>query len=373
MRYLIFIALLLGVSLQGATAQESTLVSVTSPDLTRTIRINLDPLPVIGSIDMSAEEADFWKVDIRGRSRRSAIGDDPLQRIWGYEWTTIASGTETIENDVITLLPPFPTLTEGRWFARIVVVGADGSFLEEPFEFEFRSQPDFDPVLAVIESPTPNQVVPQEAPVLVSLGLNFLVSGYEIEIIGGQYADWTRILYEENNEAEPIERINSQVLALPPDLQPGRYRLKLTVFDRDGFYIQTPAEVQFAVETDEFSSLAEVVFTEPRRVMLRRPLFTSEPTDIIGSVTIPPTAQYYKVDILDDFNPRNPRGQEARFTDWTTLVGPVYEGVSNGTIVSLPGPDVILPGRYVIRVVVVDNDGNFATEERFDLRMEAPE
>ncbi|MDX2138049.1 MAG: transglycosylase domain-containing protein [Chloroflexota bacterium] len=99
-------------------------------------------------------------------------------------------------------------------------------------------------VTAVITSPTPNQIITDNTPIIGTVQFTYdQATFYKLEIIGGGFADWTTI---GNTHGESV--INGQLEVLPgPGLTSGNYRLRLVVVGLDGNYVQQPYEVPFIV------------------------------------------------------------------------------------------------------------------------------
>jgi hypothetical protein len=99
-------------------------------------------------------------------------------------------------------------------------------------------------VTAVIISPTPNQIITDNTPIIGTVQFSpSQATFYKLEIIGGGFADWTTI---GNTHGESV--INGQLEVLPgPGLTSGNYRLRLVVVGLDGNYVQQPYEVPFIV------------------------------------------------------------------------------------------------------------------------------
>jgi penicillin-binding protein 1C len=98
-------------------------------------------------------------------------------------------------------------------------------------------------VTAVITQPQPGQVLSGETPVLGTVQFSGdQADFYKIEIIGGQFPDWTTI---GSTHGESV--VNGQLESLyVPALQPGSYRMRLVLVKGAGF-VQTPYEVPFVV------------------------------------------------------------------------------------------------------------------------------
>jgi hypothetical protein len=72
---------------------------------------------------------------------------------------------------------------------------------------------------------------------------------------------------------------------------------------------------------------------------------------VIGTVSFDPlTVQYYKLEI----------GQGTSPTTWTTFGTTHSNNVQNGVLETLQA-DALTPGNYVIRLILVRNDGNYPT------------
>lgn len=98
-------------------------------------------------------------------------------------------------------------------------------------------------VTAVISQPTAGQVLSGETPVIGTVQFSpDQADFYKVEIIGGQFADWTTI---GSTHSESV--VNGQLENLyVPALQSGNYRIRLVLVKGAGF-VQTPYEVPFVV------------------------------------------------------------------------------------------------------------------------------
>ncbi|MFW5749123.1 MAG: hypothetical protein ACOCYT_05865, partial [Chloroflexota bacterium] len=109
---------------------------------------------------------------------------------------------------------------------------------------ELLAAPSYGPsvVTAVIASPQPNQTVSGSIPITGTA--NFTpqqASFFKLEIIGGQWGQWTDI-----QDVRYDAVVNGQLGTLPV-LPPGSYRLRLVLIGVDGNLLQTPYEVPFNV------------------------------------------------------------------------------------------------------------------------------
>ena len=100
-------------------------------------------------------------------------------------------------------------------------------------------------VTALITSPAPNQVVTDILPILGTVDLSPPQAVYyRIDIIGGQFGQWTPLGDLHYNSV-----INGELETLyTPALNSGSYRLRVVVVGNDGNDLQTPYEVAFTVQ-----------------------------------------------------------------------------------------------------------------------------
>ncbi|RMG73983.1 MAG: hypothetical protein D6711_09915 [Chloroflexi bacterium] len=97
-------------------------------------------------------------------------------------------------------------------------------------------------VTAVITSPSPGQIVSGSIPILGTAQFTpEQALYYKLDIIGGQWADWTTI-----QEVSYQSVVNGQLGTLPV-LPPGNYRLRLVIVGNDGNHLQAPYEVPITV------------------------------------------------------------------------------------------------------------------------------
>jgi membrane peptidoglycan carboxypeptidase len=93
-------------------------------------------------------------------------------------------------------------------------------------------------VTAFISSPAPNATLSGQTPIIGTADFSPQVAQfYKIEIIGGQWANWTTV---EQPGYQPV--VNGQLLLLP-QLPSGSYRIRLVVIGLDGGAIQQPYEI----------------------------------------------------------------------------------------------------------------------------------
>jgi hypothetical protein len=344
------------------------IVSIIEPDSSRRFTVNDQPIPVRGVVQFDPDTMAFWKIEIRSTNRLSRIwqNNDPMQSVPAFDWVTIDQRTDAVIDGPLGVVPAFPTLNRGNWFLRVVAVDFNGNFVDI-VEVPFRVRPDFDAVPAFINTPQPDAILQPGDPVTGTALLNWATTSYRVEIIGGNFFTWTTIAHVANDAANPI-RIHDGVLTnLPDDLLPGRYRLRLIITGPDSNYIQEPYEVGFAISTDEISNLAEISFTSPRSLANGNRVTAVERVPLIGTVTIPDPNGYYKLEIKDD--DRLIDGQEPRFVNWTTVGSIQSDDVIEGVIGEAPGVFTLPVGDYVMRVVVVDGEGNYSAVREFDLRI----
>jgi len=98
---------------------------------------------------------------------------------------------------------------------------------------------------AYISAPTPGQVLPANTDLAITGTAQFTpqqAEYYKIDLIGGQFGDWTTIGPVRNN---PV--VNGQLDTLPA-LPPGEYRMRLTIVGVDGNDAQPGFEVPFIVQ-----------------------------------------------------------------------------------------------------------------------------
>lgn len=341
----------------------NAIVDIIEPD--ERFTVNLDPVPIRGVVQFDPATMAFWKIEIRGTSRRSQIGDDPMSTIPAFNWVTLDTRTDSVIDGQLGLIPPFPTLSEGSWFVRVVVVNGSGSFVAVE-EVPFRVRPEFDPITAGLAQPAEGQIMQAGDPVIGTVNLTWATSSYRVELLGGNYSSWTIIENSVNDVANPTVINNGVLATLPADLVDGRYRLRLSVQGLDGNYIQAPIEVGFAVGTDEVSNLAEITIDEPRGMENGRVTITGN-TQVIGTVRLADQNGFFKMEIKDA--DRLADGQAPRFTDWTTIGEPQYASVENGFIGEIVGAPFIAPGRYKLRIVVVDGGSQFSAVREFDMNV----
>ncbi|MCU0496567.1 MAG: transglycosylase domain-containing protein [Anaerolineae bacterium] len=100
---------------------------------------------------------------------------------------------------------------------------------------------------AIVTSPQPGEAIPVGG--MPILGTVVWAPGqamyYKVEIIGGQFTDWTTIGDIHYNTVE-----NGQIEFLPgaPGLQPGNYQLRLVIIGNDASALQQPYVVSFVVQ-----------------------------------------------------------------------------------------------------------------------------
>ncbi len=100
-------------------------------------------------------------------------------------------------------------------------------------------------VLAVIQSPAPGSTITDATPIIGTAQFSpGQANFYKLEIIGGQFGNWTTIGQTHANSV-----INGQleILPGPPGLQPGQYRLRLALIGTDGNALVTSPETPFIV------------------------------------------------------------------------------------------------------------------------------
>ncbi len=100
-------------------------------------------------------------------------------------------------------------------------------------------------ITAVITSPQPGAVITEQVPILGTAQFTpQQAQFYSLEIIGGQFPDWTPI---GEVHYESVVNGTLEFLAGPPGLVPGQYRLRLVVVGLDGNFVQQPYEIPFSV------------------------------------------------------------------------------------------------------------------------------
>jgi hypothetical protein len=346
---------------------------ITQPVPTRSFAVTDQNMPIIGTVIFDPAIMKYWKVDIRGTSTRSFIGADLFDRTLAFDWVTIGSTrTDTVIDDILAVVPGWPGLSLGNWQVRLVVVGLDDTFLMEPITIPFTlNVPTRDPVTVNITQPDPGSILRDTNSVLGTIQMNRFATAYRLELLGGDYTEWTVVDSYTSDTGHPIIVTNGEIGRLPDlaQLEPGRYRLRVIVVGWDANYLQSPYEVDFAVGTNRVSNLASIQVSAPQvsngRITIR------EGAPLMGTVVVPQGAQYYKVELKDDI--RAGQAQASRFTDWTTLNEVHAQSVTDGQIEYLPASPDLLPGNYRLRVVVIGANGGFATEPfEVGLTVQAP-
>ncbi len=85
-------------------------------------------IPIIGTVQFTPDQAQFYKLEIIG----GQFG----------EWTTIGNThTESVVNGQLEFLPGYPGLQAGTYQLRLVLVGYDGQYVQEPFVVGFSITP----------------------------------------------------------------------------------------------------------------------------------------------------------------------------------------------------------------------------------------
>lgn len=368
---LIVLIALLFASIAPVLAQDAAVTAIIAePDPTERFTIREQPVALIGTVTVDPAVVQYWKVDIKGNNRRSYVGEDPLHRTPAYDWVTVGdTRTDSVVDGQLALIPGWPTLSEGNWKVRLVVVGHDNQFLSETVA-DFRVRvPEADPVYVEVTQPLENQVIADNQ-VRGTLMMNQFAGSYWIDLLGGPYLHWTRVAGPfQNNVARPTQIANGVLATLPEldTLPPGQYELRLVVTGLDGNYIQEPLEVEFGIGTTAVSNLPVISITEPRVRSNRIRVKSSTP--LIGTVTLPQGASYYKVEIKDNFDEDNENNQPVQFPDWVTIGSTHAGSVRNGIIETIPTLPV---GDYLLRVVIVGPDGQFAGDP-YEVRLEVQE
>jgi hypothetical protein len=348
-------------------------VYITQPVPTRSFTVTDQNVPIVGTVIFDPAIMKYWKVDIRGTNTRSFIGADLFDRTLAFDWVTIGSTrTDTVIEDTLAVVPGWPGLSTGNWQVRLVVVGLDDTFLMEPITIPFTlNVPTRDPVTINITQPAPGSILRDTNSVLGTIQMNRFATGYRLELLGGNYTEWTVVDSYTSDTGHPIIVTDGEIAKLPDlsQLLPGRYRLRLVVLGWDANYLQRPSEVNFAIGTNRVSNLASIELADPQ--VLNGRITISEGTPLMGTVIVPEGAQYYKVDIMDDI--RAGQAQASRFTHWTTLNEVHPQSVIDDQIEYLPGPSELLPGSYRLRVLVIGANGGYATEPfEVGLTVQAP-
>lgn len=338
---------------------------ITEPDPKRSFVVTDKFVYVRGTVIFDPQYMQYWQVDIRSTSPRGFIGSDAFNRIPAYDWVTLDSTrTDSVVEGELAHIPPWPALSPGNWLMRLVVKGPDNQFAMNAIIIPFTvTVPNYPQVPIQISHPAAGSTISDNNSISGSIKMNQYSSGYRIELLGGQYTQWTIIdTFTGNEVAHPTIIENGVLGHLPPldQLEPGQYRLRIEVLGMDANRLadQPPYEVTFSVFSDKTSNLASVALTSPKPADGR--ITIKADTDLVGSVFVPAGAGYYKVDIKD--NIRDPKKQLPRFIEWTT-VGDVHtQSVSDGIIEHLAGPPVLAPGEYWLRIVVVNSDGSFSDD-----------
>ena len=85
-------------------------------------------IPIIGTVQFTPDQAQFYKLEIIG----GQFG----------EWTTIGNThSENVANGQLEFLPGYPGLQAGNYQLRLVLVGYDGQYVQEPFVVAFSVTP----------------------------------------------------------------------------------------------------------------------------------------------------------------------------------------------------------------------------------------
>ena len=85
-------------------------------------------IPIIGTVQFTPDQAQFYKLEIIG-------GQFP-------EWITIGNThTESVVGGQLEFLPGYPGLQAGNYQLRLVLVGYDGQYVQEPFVIGFSVVP----------------------------------------------------------------------------------------------------------------------------------------------------------------------------------------------------------------------------------------
>ena len=369
---LIVVAMSFGLISTPALAQENAVTAViTDPNPARRFTITDQPVVVSGTVEFDPDLMQYWKVEIKGNNRRSYIGEDPLARTWAYNWVTLDSTrTDSVNNGPLAVIPTWPTLSEGNWQLRLVVVGHNDEFLSEQVA-EFRVRiPETDPVYVNITHPAATGVLSDNS-VRGTLILNQFVSAYRVDLLGGPYLRWTTVAGPFRNNTGNPTQIHDDVIASISTLEslpPGQYELRLVVLGLDGQHIQEPTQLRFNLGSGGASNLPAISITRPR--VRSGGIDIEGSTPLIGSVTLPEGAAYYKVEIKDNFDPEdNEDNQPVQFPEWTTINTTHSESVSNGVIETIPA---LVPGEYLLRIVIVAPDGEFVGDPyEIELTVEA--
>jgi hypothetical protein len=163
-----------------------------------------------------------------------------------------------IQNAEIGTLPPLAELAPGQYRLRIVVMGWNGQYRQNPREVSFAVGTDRVTNLASIELTSPrvsgdritiNAGTPLIGTVIVPEGAQY----YKVEIKDDirnaatqqpLFTDWTTL-----GATHPESVMNGQIefLAGPPVIAPGTYRLRVVVVGADGSFSGSPYEIGLTV------------------------------------------------------------------------------------------------------------------------------
>lgn len=343
----------------GSGTGDPATVTATFSQPSKAFAVTDQAVPLIGTVVVDPQVVKYWKIDIRSFSTRGFIGPDLFDRTPAFDWVTLGQmRTDTVTNGHLAVIPGWPTLSPGSWAVRLVMVGYDDTFIIKPVTLNFSvTVPHYDPVPIEITQPASGQVLTTENAVLGSIHMDQFAIAYQIELLGGSYMSWTPVDRHSNDIAHPTIIDEGQIGTLPPlsQLAPGQYRLRVVVLGFDSNYLQPPRETDFAIGSNESSNLAVIAITSPAVANGRINL--SAAASLVGTVTIPPSGKYFKVEIKDAKTLA--KTQAPHFTDWTTLGDMHTTSVTDGPIEFLAGPPAIPPGNYQLRIVVVGPEDQF--------------
>ncbi len=359
-------------------AQPDPRVRITSPG--NNFVVSGEPVTIYGTVDLDPSEFLFWKVEIQGRGTRT-IGPIPEERQIARDWLTVDTvRTDPVVNGPLVTLPAWPSLSEGAWNVRLVAIAYDGTFLTQPDQLRFEVRPNA-PNLIDIRITRPNPVewyFGTNNEVRGTMVLSRDVGSYQIELLGGPYSGWTVVDGPYiNDAANPVSIRNGVIGHIPPavELPFGRYQLRIVLFEPNGLPYFQPYLTDFAIQTRRISNLPVIAITQPRVRNNRINITNSVP--LVGTVSLPDDTSYFKVEFRNVI-PVNRRGiprEEAAdlpYQDWTTIGEPRFESVTDDVLAQLPGIDILNSGNYVLRVVIVLEDGTFANEVVVRMNLQDP-
>lgn len=179
-------------------------------------------------------------------------------------WTLVHSelsntGNPTrITDGVLGHLPALDTLAPGQYRLRVVVIGWNGQFRQEPREIDFAvgtnrvtnlssirlTQPRVSGDRITITTGTPligTVIVPEGAQYYKVEIKDDIRSGSEQAV---RFYEWTTI---GSTHSESVIDGQIEYLAGVPDIAPGTYRLRIVVIGADGTFSGTPLEVSLTV------------------------------------------------------------------------------------------------------------------------------